>query len=98
MIDRSSSWLISRFQLPDQIKDYYRKEFGTSPSTDVLTFCKCELMQRIWLLLLDEDFMHAYEHGMLVTCGDGVVQRIFPRIQSYSAAYQEKCVSPSLSP
>ena len=37
-------------------------------------------MQAIWLLLMDEEFMEAYEHGMLVTCGDGVVRRLFPRL------------------
>lgn len=57
---------------------------------DVQTFCKRELMQRIWVILLDDEFMEAYEHGILVTCGDGVVRRIFPRITSYSADYPEK--------
>lgn len=82
--------LIYSPQLPDQLKDAYKSEYGTSPSKDVLTFCKRELIQRIWLLLLDEEFMKAYEHGILVTCGDGVVRRIFPRILSYSADYPEK--------
>lgn len=52
-------------QLPDQIKDAYKSEYGTSPSKDVLTFCKRELIQRIWLLLLDKEFMTAYEHSTL---------------------------------
>lgn len=82
--------LTSRSQLPDDMKDHYKAEHGTTPSADVLTFCKRELMQRIWLLLLDEEFMKAYEHGILVTCGDGVIRRIFPRIFSYSADYPEK--------
>lgn len=77
-------------QLPDDIKDRYMAEHGTTPSVDVLTFCKRELMQCIWLLLLDDEFMKAYEHGMLVTCGDGVTRRLFPRIFTYSADYPEK--------
>ncbi len=28
-------------------------------------------MQAIWLLLLDDAFVHAYVHGFLVQCGDG---------------------------
>lgn len=56
----------------------------------MLTFLKRELMQRIWLLLLDKEFMDIYENGMVVTCGDGVVRRIFPRFSSYSADYPEK--------
>ncbi|KAL1937064.1 hypothetical protein VTO73DRAFT_15133, partial [Trametes versicolor] len=51
---------------PADVKDCYKTEHGTTPSADVLTFCKCELMQRIWLLLLDEEFMKVYEHGILV--------------------------------
>ncbi|OJT06904.1 hypothetical protein TRAPUB_2244, partial [Trametes pubescens] len=84
--------------LPDQIRDAYKSEYKTSPSKDVLTFCKRELIQRIWLLLLDEEFMKAYEHGILVTCGDGVVRRIFPRILSYSADYPEKMLLTAIKP
>lgn len=47
-------------------------------------------MHAIWLLLLDADFMHAYEHGVVIMCGDGVVRRVFPRIFTYSADYPEK--------
>lgn len=84
--------LMLSLQLPDDIKDRYMAEHGTTPSVDVLTFCKRELMQCIWLLLLDDEFMKAYEHGMLVTCGDGVTRRLFPRIFTYSADYPEKYV------
>jgi hypothetical protein len=47
-------------------------------------------MHAIWDLLLDEEFMHAYEHGNIICCSDGVTQRIFPRFFSYSADYPEK--------
>jgi len=49
-------------------------------------------MQKIWLLLLDEEFMEAYVHGTLITCGDGIKRRIFPRIFTYAADYPEKFV------
>lgn len=49
-------------------------------------------MQQIWLLLLDKEFMEAYEHGILIECADGVIRRLFPRIFTYSADYPEKCV------
>ena len=51
---------------------------------------KHDLMQKIWLAILDQDFMHAFKHGMLVKCGDGIVRRLFPRIFTYSADYPEK--------
>ncbi|KAI0365931.1 hypothetical protein BV20DRAFT_953283 [Pilatotrama ljubarskyi] len=84
--------------LPDNFKDYYKEVHRSTPSTDVLTFCKRELMQQIWLLLLDDEFLDAYENGILVTCGDGVVRRIFPRIFTYSADYPEKILLTALKP
>jgi hypothetical protein len=47
-------------------------------------------MQAIWLLLLDDEFMEAYIHGMLVTCADGILRRLFIRFYCYSADYPEK--------
>lgn len=47
-------------------------------------------MQAIWFLLLDQRFMHAYEHGIVILCGDGITRRIFPRLIAYSADYPEK--------
>lgn len=49
-------------------------------------------MQQIWLQLLDTDFMEAYEHGIVLECGDGVLRRLFPRLLTYSADYPEKYV------
>ncbi|OSC99224.1 hypothetical protein PYCCODRAFT_1416437 [Trametes coccinea BRFM310] len=84
--------------LPDDLQDYYLHVYGTPISADVLTFCKRELMQRIWLLLLDDEFLDAYENGILVLCGDGVTRRIFPRILTYSADYPEKILLTALKP
>lgn len=64
--------------------------YGTSATAEVLRFLKVELMQKIWLLMLDEAFVDAYAHGTLITCGDGVKRRIFPRIFTYAADYPEK--------
>lgn len=49
-------------------------------------------MQSIWLFLLDDEFMHAYVHGIVIRCGDGVERRVFPRFLVYSADYPEKWV------
>lgn len=55
------------------------------------THCKRELMHAIWVLLLsDKDFMHAYKHGIVVECVDGILRRLFPRLLTYSADYPEK--------
>ena len=47
-------------------------------------------MQAIWHKLLDDDFLEAYCHGLIVTCADGIVRRVFPHILTYSADYPEK--------
>ncbi|KAI0369443.1 hypothetical protein BV20DRAFT_946216 [Pilatotrama ljubarskyi] len=78
--------------LPLTIQTVYQEVYGEPASAAVLRFCKRELMQQIWFLLLDDDFVKAYVHGILVQCGDGITRRIFPRILTYSADYPEKCL------
>jgi hypothetical protein len=40
--------------------------------------------------MLDDDFLHAYEHGIATKLADGIMRRVFPRILTYSADYPEK--------
>lgn len=56
----------------------------------MLAFCKREVMHESWKILLDDDFIEAYEWGMIVDCIDGVKRLCFPRIITYSADYPEK--------
>jgi hypothetical protein len=58
----------------------------------VHTHCRRELFHSCWSIMLDEDFISAYRHGIVLKCADGVARRIFPRIFTYSADYPEKCV------
>ncbi|KAI0363587.1 hypothetical protein BV20DRAFT_1031111 [Pilatotrama ljubarskyi] len=78
--------------LPDIIQQAYEQQYGCPPTAAILRFCKKELIQQIWLLLLDDDFVTAYVHGFVVECGDGIKCRLFPRILTYSADYPEKCL------
>jgi hypothetical protein len=39
---------------------------------------------------MDDDFIHAYEFGIVIECLDGIRRRIFPRFFTYSADYPEK--------
>jgi hypothetical protein len=39
---------------------------------------------------MDDDFIHAYEFGIVIECLDGIQWRIFPRFFTYSADYPEK--------
>lgn len=47
-------------------------------------------MQAIWLLLINNDFMHAYEFGVVIEFLDGVQRRVFPHFFTYSADYPKK--------
>ncbi|KZP03324.1 hypothetical protein FIBSPDRAFT_1055351 [Athelia psychrophila] len=54
-------------------------------------------MHAIWVLLLsDKEFMHAYKHGIVVECADGILRRLFPRLLTYSADYPEKVLLASI--
>ncbi|KAG2745118.1 hypothetical protein P692DRAFT_201655771, partial [Suillus brevipes Sb2] len=54
--------------------------------------CRRELFHSCWDILLDPEFLHAYRHGIVLQCPDGIYRRIFPRIFTYSADYPEKAL------
>ncbi|KAK0190252.1 hypothetical protein F5146DRAFT_1102746 [Armillaria mellea] len=80
----------------DNIQDMYMKTFGSLASKELLTFLKHELIQKIWKLLLDPEFMHTYEHGIVIECADGIVRRVYPCFFTYSADYLEKVLLASI--
>ena len=55
-----------------------------------MTHCRRELMHAVWRMLLDDEFMHAYQYGIVIKCLDGVERRVFPRFFTYAADYPEK--------
>ncbi|KAH7916892.1 hypothetical protein BV22DRAFT_997067, partial [Leucogyrophana mollusca] len=61
-----------------------------SPSDAFFTHCHRELFHAQWKVLLDDEFLDAYHHGIVVTCCDGVKRRFYLRIFTYSADYPEK--------
>ena len=63
---------------------YYNERHGDPPTAAVIRWFKHELVQQIWLSLLDKRFMDAYEDGIIVRCGDSIVRRLFPRLIVYS--------------
>ncbi|KAG2061143.1 hypothetical protein BDR06DRAFT_1049379 [Suillus hirtellus] len=78
--------------LPDRVKDLLSSlpRISKSGITALHTHCRRELFHACWDTLLDEKFLHAYKHGMVLKCADGVLRRIFPHIFTYSADYPEK--------
>ncbi|KAK7437003.1 hypothetical protein VKT23_006712 [Stygiomarasmius scandens] len=78
--------------LPDNFGDFasgFHSKWRTQKS-DILTHCRRELMHQVWQLLLDDEFVHAYQFGIVIKCADGIERRIYPRIFTYSADYPEK--------
>jgi hypothetical protein len=50
-------------------------------------------MHAVWSRLLDDDFLHACQHGIVICLPDGITRRVYPRIFTYSADYPEKYVT-----
>jgi len=74
--------------LQDEIKCFHIK--WDMQQRDILTHCRRELMHTVWKALLDDDFVHASNYGLVVRCQDGIERQIYPHIFTYSADYPEK--------
>lgn len=72
------------------IQEVYQKHFKIAATKHVLKYLKRCIHNSVPDLLLDEDLLHAYEHGIIIKCSDGITRRVFPRIFVYSADYPEK--------
>ena len=78
-------------QLLDEFKDFATRHAGNKvPGELLFTHCHRELFHAQWEELLDDDFISTYEHGMVITCCDGMTRRLYPCIFTYSADYPEK--------
>ena len=77
-------------KLDDEIQEFYMKEFGKHATAAMLTHIRREIAQAVWMLLMDDDFMHAYVYGFLEEMLDGIERLSFPRFLTYSADYPEK--------
>ena len=90
IIDPSHSANIAS-QLPDDFKDFATRYAGDKcPSDAFFAHCHHELFHEQWKVLLDDEFLEAYQHGIIITCCDGIKRRFYPRIFTYSADYPEK--------
>ena len=56
----------------------------------MLTFLRRDLHQAIWMLLLGDDFLRAWQYGLVIKCGDGIWRRVYPRFFSAALDYLEK--------
>jgi hypothetical protein len=80
-------------QLPDSVKDILSTlpRISKTGIAALQTHCRRDLFHACWNILLDAEFIHAYHHGIVLMCPDGILRRVFPRIFTYSADYPEKC-------
>jgi len=78
------------------VQDTYMETYGDSALAATITHLKRDLIHAIWELLLNDKFMHAYEHGIVLKCADGIFRRLFPRFFTYSADSLKSPSSPIL--
>ena len=84
-------------QLPDTFKEFaIAYTGGKGPNKFLMTHCHREIFHAQWKILLDDEFLAAYEHGILIQCQDGIIRRLYPRIFTYSADLPEKYIHPLL--
>ncbi|KAG6913290.1 hypothetical protein DXG01_008139, partial [Tephrocybe rancida] len=80
-------------ELPDKFKVWSSQYLGKNKTnSEFLSHCRWELAHAQWQLLLDDDFINAYQHGLVVQWEDGISRRFYPRIFCYSADYKEKAL------
>ena len=88
-----AAFLLDACQLPDAIKDFVAEQGGEGiNATTIIKHCRRELMHAQWNVLLDAEFIKAYEHGIVSQCCDGIRRRFYPRFITYAADYKEKWV------
>ncbi|KAL0563301.1 hypothetical protein V5O48_018770, partial [Marasmius crinis-equi] len=76
--------------IADLVGDVYREKHGQPPTEAVLRHIKREVMQAVWNLILDDEFVGAYEKSVVLECYDKISRRFVPEFFSYSADYPEK--------
>ena len=78
-------------QLPHSFKDFAAKHTGgRGPNQVLLAHCHREAFHAQWKVILDDEFIGAYKHGIVIVCCDGITRRFYPRLFTYSADYPEK--------
>ena len=78
-------------QLPDLFKDFASKYTSSKKlKAELLSHCRQECIHAQWRIILDEEFLDAYEHGIVIECCDGITCRFYPRKFTYTADYPEK--------
>jgi hypothetical protein len=62
-------------------------------TSECATHCHREFFHAQWRILLDDEFLEAYKHGIVICCCDGIKCRFYLKIFTYSADCPEKYVN-----
>ncbi|KAG6905478.1 hypothetical protein DXG01_002467 [Tephrocybe rancida] len=89
---------IAYFQtLPDSFKDFATMFVGgKGPTPAFMAHCRRKAFHAQWDIILDDEFLEAWRHGIVIECCDGIWRRFYPRIFTYSADYPEKILIASI--
>ncbi|KIK22775.1 hypothetical protein PISMIDRAFT_11343 [Pisolithus microcarpus 441] len=70
---------VAYFQvLPDEFKDFLMEHFrGKYPGDVLTTHYNREFFHEQWKILLDDDFITAYKHGIVIICCDGIKRQFY---------------------
>ncbi|KAH6886601.1 hypothetical protein BKA70DRAFT_1123133 [Coprinopsis sp. MPI-PUGE-AT-0042] len=77
-------------KLKKGFEEFYFECYGIKPSDDILCFVRREAIQAIYVLLLDDEFVHVYVYGHDMEFCDCVKHRFFPWFMTHSMDYPEK--------
>ena len=55
-----------------------------------MAHCHRELFHAQWAILLDDELIKVWKHGIVIRCCDDIEHRFYPRIFTYLADYPEK--------
>jgi hypothetical protein len=67
-------------KLPDSIKDDVLENSAPNKAAraPLITHLKQDLFHACWAILLDDEFLNAYQHGIVIECMDKVKRHIYP--------------------
>jgi hypothetical protein len=68
----------------------YKARFGRKATAQLKAHLKRDLYHGTWALLIDAEFIKAYENGIEIKFADGITRLVFPRFITYSADYPER--------
>jgi hypothetical protein len=82
---------LAEIQLPDAFTSFAAESVGgKGPNAAFMAHCQREMYHAQWSIILDDEFLEAYRHGMVIKCCDSILRRFYPRIFVNSADYREK--------